>query len=1036
MTSLGSTWRRWDLHVHTPASFHWSGKKLHEQTPAEQQATWQGIADRMNATDIDAFSIMDYWTFDGYLGFRKFLEQTPTATSKRVFPGIELRMEAPTDHRLNTHVLFDDSVSAEALAHFLARLTIGGPQGRPPAKETFIAIAKGYDAGKLRLHGCFPADKNDDEKMLLLGMRTAVVTRESLLQAVAVVGEERCLIIQPYDTSDGLEELDWKRHPYTDSYLMKMAHIFETRDPVHVALFLGLGHETKQTLGPEFIDNLGGYPKPVVSGSDAHRVQDYGVYPSERVTWLKAQPTFSGIQQVCNEPSLRCFIGISPPKREHIAQNPTKYIDAIHIAKVPGSLLDEHWFDGFALKLNPGLIAIIGNKGSGKSALADILALTGGTHCAEMEFLNDKRFRRGENKAKDFCASVTWADGSMVSAALDQDPDMDQPERVRYLPQQFIENLCNEIASGDETNFERELKKVIFSHVPSDRRLNRASLDELLDYIVGGHRKAITQLQAKLRTLNGDILAVEREMSEETLKGYRTALSLKHTELEAHDKTRPTEEPKPPTDPNDPQAKRASDAVTAAQVELDQLNAKLEAVRTERRVLVARQALLTRLHGHLANFEESYKTFVEDNAEEFTQAGFSLAEIARVIFDRSPIDIGASQVRDRLAEISRIVDGKVEEKGLEFLTADALAALQRLQGELNAPQKRYQAYLAAHGRWQLRRAEIVGTADRPDTIEFLKARIQHAEMALPSQLLDLQAQRLQRVRDIHAELVRIQGAYQELYKPVERVAASSAFAKDALQLSFDAFLAPVRFEDNFLEYIHRNKRGNFYGEDESRKAAHGFVAKYDFNSADNAVAFVSEIMAALTRIEREGTTETVTIQTQLRGNKKLSDLYDFLFGLEYLEPRYTLKLGDKDIAQLSPGEKGALLLVFYLLLDREQIPIIIDQPEQNLDNESVVRLLVDCIRQATTRRQVIIVTHNPNLAVVCDADQIVHVRIDKTDGNRISHSAGAIEDYPINKATVDILEGTYLAFNNRRKKYHKPRTEGAIAPAVGTETGD
>jgi ABC-type cobalamin/Fe3+-siderophores transport system ATPase subunit len=153
----------------------------------------------------------------------------------------------------------------------------------------------------------------------------------------------------------------------------------------------------------------------------------------------------------------------------------------------------------------------------------------------------------------------------------------------------------------------------------------------------------------------------------------------------------------------------------------------------------------------------------------------------------------------------------------------------------------------------------------------------------------------------------------------------------------------------------------------------------------------------------------------------MSDFYDFIFGLSYLEPRYTLKLGGKDISQLSPGEKGALLLVFYLLLDPDEIPIIIDQPEQNLDNESVVKLLVDCIRRATIRRQVVIVTHNPNLAVVCDADQIVCIRIDKADGNKITFTSGALEDYPINQTTVDILEGTYPAFDNRRKKYRKPR---------------
>ena len=58
-----------------------------------------------------------------------------------------------------------------------------------------------------------------------LGASTAVVTRQSLEDAINIVGEDWCLIIQPYDTSDGLEELDWRRHPFSDSYLMKMAHI-------------------------------------------------------------------------------------------------------------------------------------------------------------------------------------------------------------------------------------------------------------------------------------------------------------------------------------------------------------------------------------------------------------------------------------------------------------------------------------------------------------------------------------------------------------------------------------------------------------------------------------------------------------------------------------------------------------------------------------------------------------------------------------------------------------------------------------------
>ncbi len=64
------------------------------------------------------------------------------------------------------------------------------------------------------------------------------------------------------------------------------------------------------------------------------------------------------------------------------------------------------------------------------------------------------------------------------------------------------------------------------------------------------------------------------------------------------------------------------------------------------------------------------------------------------------------------------------------------------------------------------------------------------------------------------------------------------------------------------------------------------------------------------------------------------------------------------------------------------------------------------------------VTHNPNLAVVCDAEQIVWATFDRKNGFKIAYKAGAIENPNINKHVVNVLEGTKPAFNNRRIKYH------------------
>ncbi|MEW4522166.1 AAA family ATPase, partial [Vibrio cholerae] len=159
------------------------------------------------------------------------------------------------------------------------------------------------------------------------------------------------------------------------------------------------------------------------------------------------------------------------------------------------------------------------------------------------------------------------------------------------------------------------------------------------------------------------------------------------------------------------------------------------------------------------------------------------------------------------------------------------------------------------------------------------------------------------------------------------------------------------------------------------------------------------------------------IASLLRKDRSSNEVYDLIFGLSYLEPRYTLMFQGAHIGQLSPGQRGALLLIFYLLVDKGNTPIILDQPEENLDNETIVSLLVPVLTEAKQKRQIIMVTHNPNLAVVCDAEQIIHCEFDRTNGHKITYTPGAIECNIINNKVVDVLEGTMPAFNNRRMKY-------------------
>lgn len=195
------------------------------------------------------------------------------------------------------------------------------------------------------------------------------------------------------------------------------------------------------------------------------------------------------------------------------------------------------------------------------------------------------------------------------------------------------------------------------------------------------------------------------------------------------------------------------------------------------------------------------------------------------------------------------------------------------------------------------------------------------------------------------------------------------------------------------------------------------IQKHDFTSAEGVGAFLDEVGRNLKRDLRDDEGPAVRLEDQLVQGASPEGLYDFLFGLDYLQPRFKLLWRGKPLSQLSPGERGTLLLIFYLLIDREDIPLVIDQPEENLDNETVAELLVPAVKNAKRRRQIILVTHNPNLAVVCDADQVIHASIDKSNGNRVTYTSGAIEDPVITQLIVDVLEGTKPAFDLRDAKY-------------------
>ena len=252
-----------------------------------------------------------------------------------------------------------------------------------------------------------------------------------------------------------------------------------------------------------------------------------------------------------------------------------------------------------------------------------------------------------------------------------------------------------------------------------------------------------------------------------------------------------------------------------------------------------------------------------------------------------------------------------------------------------------------------------------------------------------------------------------LFKPVQELIQSNALIRNEYKLQFQAEIKsnPDTIYDRLFLMV-KQTAGEFRGESESLSVIRELMEKYDISKKSSLINFVQELHQKL-----EEASKLPGIQSSLKKDRSATEVYDFIFGLEYLKPQYTLMFQDAQIEQLSPGQRGALLLIFYLLVDKDSNPIILDQPEENLDNETIVSLLVPVLTEAKQKRQIIMVTHNPNLAVVCDAEQIIHCEFSRSDSNNISYISGAIECSIINTKAVDVLEGTMIAFDNRKIKY-------------------
>ncbi|MGE4502107.1 MAG: TrlF family AAA-like ATPase [Thiomicrospira sp.] len=1019
----GSVWRQWDLHIHTPASFHWSGPRfVGDLSSAQNKQLVDEMINAMNAAEPTVFCIMDYWTFDGWFALQSRLQDDDAPKlKKKVFPGIELRLVAPMQGRLNAHVLFSDEIEEQELLDFKSALTVEFVNA-PLSNPALIKLARQVGEDKLSHHGCVKSEVDlDNEKALVAGSKIAEINADSYKSAIAKVPNGLAIGFMPFDTNDGLVEVKWQEHYAYAMGLFNSSPIFETRNPHLHAAFAGEETTGNASFFKNFQAALKNIPRLAVSGSDSHRFvgisgdndkRGYGDFPSGKKTWIKADPTFRGLKQAILEPAKRSFIGEKPPKLKEIESNKTYYIESIEVSKTGTKPDVGQWLDSCDIPLNPDLVAIIGNKGSGKSALADVIATLGHSKQSKhFSFLKKDRFwgKKGE-PACHFTGTLTWRDNGTEMRTLDQLSSEEKAELVRYIPQGYFEELCNEHVSGKTNAFEKELRSVIFSHTSEEMRLGALDFDQLTEQQEQSLRNRLSEYRKELATTNESIMRIEEQLQPIELKKLEELLLLKVNQIHEHESLKPTEVASPMQE-LDANQKKVADDLALLTPQIDAVKKRIQEIDHEKTGLAKQYKAIANIKEQLRLLQRASDQASQNISDDLNVLGISWADLV-------VLDIKTNMLDDKSTEITNKQAGlRDETEQLSVKLQNDTNKQQDLTARLNAPQQQFEAYQRQLAEWSKKLADLTGTASQPETKVGLETRIQQIKI-LPEQLRKLQEKRLELAGEIFDTLDAQRKARENLFQPVQDLIQENGLIREDYRLKFQANLAASAeaIADQLFALI-KQTWGEFRGQDEALSTIRKLFDSYDLNLKGGVLGFVSALYEKVEQAERASGSEVGIFNLVKKGQTAVS-VYDLIFGLNFLEPRYSLLFQDTQIEQLSPGQRGALLLIFYLLVDKGRSPIILDQPEENLDNETVFLLLVPVLSEAKKHRQIIMVTHNPNLAVVCDAEQIIYAKFDRSADFSITYQSGSIENSSLNGSVVTVLEGTKPAFDNRSGKYH------------------
>lgn len=980
--SRGSVWNRWDPHIHTP------GTLLNNQYGGTNP--WETFLTKVETSQplIRALGITDYLSIEQYEEALRQRVAGRLPDVGLVFPNVEMRfgIETSKGSGVNVHLLFspDDPNHVEEINRFLHKLEFRyPPESYCCCKADLVRLGRRHDPSA-----------NTDDAALAVGVNQFKVDFVQLQDEwsksewvrrnclVAVAAGER-------DGTSGLRDASDSCAALRKS-IEAFAHIIFSASPSQIEFWLGRRGATLEDLESKW-----GGMKPCMHGSDAHDVARVGIPDCERLCWIKGDLTFETLRQACIEPEGRVHIGAQPP-RGSLAGHTVQTIQVSNAS----------WMKPSTVPLNPGLVAIIGARGSGKTALAELIA-TGGL--AVSARLNKKSFVvRAREHLGDSRSELTWENGEITGNDLkhtDLEELLDTP-RVQYLSQQFVDDLCS--AEGLADSLVEEIERVIFSAHPVEEREGASSFKEL--YAI----RSTTAIERRVRHEQEFEAASSALTQERQLKQELPALHKQQSELAKQIEQDQKDRNALVGKGQEIRAKRheqLADALDLRRQELDVMQARLRALNALKEDVVDIRS--RRIPGWL---EELQQTRSDAALQQNEWCHFKLGFTGDVDLTLQEHIKNATAESKRISGTLPTATGTMEDADPNVpliadnanLTEVTVALLQqelaRLGNLIGIDAQNTKRFAALNDK----------IAKAAKSLEKLNARIEKAKTA-DDRIQTLIQRRREAYAGVFSAIVNLEIQLRLLCSPLAKYLSGTTGSLGQLGFAVRRQVNVENWATEGEELLDLRRSGPFKGRGALLDAAkETLLVPWQCGSPE-------DVSVAMQKFIKDKEAAIKEHKPETEDNREwTSAVSKWLHNTSHIEVSYGLQYDGVDIERLSPGTRGIVLLLLYLAIDEEDDrPLIIDQPEENLDPQSIYDELVGRFRVAKNRRQIIIVTHNANLVVNTDADQVIVATAGQHRPGelpQITYESGGLENPLIRKRVCDILEGGERAFKARARR--------------------